>query len=224
VSIHADDEFSLRLAFESELDDVMPREGLATVVIERYRKGRRRRIAGAVGLVVAFAGIGVPLGLTSSGGGSSAARSSPVVLRLASYALKLPAMYHLTGARTPACAAATDAALATVPAPRAAPDPRAAPAPRAAPPAAASGSGCVVMLLMPPVAAADPGGGDPEVPRGASEVTVGRYHAWLVPAAGRQHELVVAAAGGHGPDLMIGASGLSQAALVALVQTSLSDG
>jgi hypothetical protein len=68
VSIHADDEFSLRVALESELDDVMPSEGLAGLVIARHRKIRRRRVAGAVGFVVVCAGIGVPLGLSGPGG------------------------------------------------------------------------------------------------------------------------------------------------------------
>jgi hypothetical protein len=80
VSIHADDEFSLKTAFESELDDVVPEEGLAVWVIERYRKGRRRRIAGAVGLFVVCAGIGVPFGLggaTGSGQGSSSPAMAP---------------------------------------------------------------------------------------------------------------------------------------------------
>ncbi len=64
MSIHADDEFSLRIALESELDDVLPSEGLAGLVIARHRKIRRRRVAGAVSLVVVCAGIGVPLGLS----------------------------------------------------------------------------------------------------------------------------------------------------------------
>jgi hypothetical protein len=64
MSIHADDEFSLRIALESELDDVLPSEGLAGRVIARHRKTRRRRVAGAVSLVVVCAGIGVPLGLS----------------------------------------------------------------------------------------------------------------------------------------------------------------
>jgi hypothetical protein len=68
VSIHADDEFSLRIALESELDDVLPSEGLAGLVIARHRKVRRRRVAGAVSLVVVCAGIGVPLGLSGPGG------------------------------------------------------------------------------------------------------------------------------------------------------------
>jgi len=64
VSIQAEDEFSLRIALESELADVLPSEGLANLVIERRRKIRRRRVAGAVSLVVVCAGIGVPLGLS----------------------------------------------------------------------------------------------------------------------------------------------------------------
>ena len=52
MSIHADDEFNLRLALDGELDDVTPRAGLADLVIARYRKGRRRRFAGVVGLFV----------------------------------------------------------------------------------------------------------------------------------------------------------------------------
>ena len=65
MSIHADDEFSLRIALDSELDDVLPSEGLAGRVIARHRKIRRRRVAGAVSLVVVCAGIGVPLGLSA---------------------------------------------------------------------------------------------------------------------------------------------------------------
>jgi hypothetical protein len=64
MSIHADDEFSLRFALESELDDVLPSADLAVLVIQRHRKTRRRRVAGAVSLVVVCAGIGVPLGLS----------------------------------------------------------------------------------------------------------------------------------------------------------------
>jgi hypothetical protein len=68
VSIHAEDEFSLRIALESELDDVLPSEDLAELVIARHRKIRRRRVAGAVSLVVVCAGIGVPLGLSGPSG------------------------------------------------------------------------------------------------------------------------------------------------------------
>jgi hypothetical protein len=68
VSIHVDDEFSLRIALESELDDVRPGEGLADLVIARHRRSCRRRVAGAVSLVVLCAGIGVPLGLSGPNG------------------------------------------------------------------------------------------------------------------------------------------------------------
>jgi hypothetical protein len=72
VSIHVDDEFSLRIALESELDDVRPGEGLAGLVITRHRRTRRRRVAGAVSLVVlCAAGIGVPLGLSGPSGKQS---------------------------------------------------------------------------------------------------------------------------------------------------------
>ena len=68
MSIHADDEFSLRIALEGELDGVLPGEGLAGLVIARHRRTRRRRVAGAVSLVVVCAGIGVPLGLSGPSG------------------------------------------------------------------------------------------------------------------------------------------------------------
>ena len=70
MSIHADDEFNLRLAIDSELDDVTPRDGLADLVIARYRKSRRRRFAGVFGLFVVFAGIGVPIGVAGTSGGA----------------------------------------------------------------------------------------------------------------------------------------------------------
>ncbi len=68
MSIHVDDEFSLRFALESELDDVRPEAGLAGLVIARHHRRRRRRVAGAVSLVVLCAGIGVPLGLSGPSG------------------------------------------------------------------------------------------------------------------------------------------------------------
>ena len=68
MSIYADDGFSLKIALESELDDVRPNADLADLVIERHRKTCRRRVAGAVSLVVVCAGIGVPLGLSGPSG------------------------------------------------------------------------------------------------------------------------------------------------------------
>jgi hypothetical protein len=138
VSIHADDEYSLKFAVESELDDVVPSDGLAGLVIARYHKTRRRRIAGAVGLFVIFAGLGVPIGVTATSGGG--ARSA--VLRIATFTLKLPQQYHIA----PACTTPASA----VPRPRVpADDPVAATAP----------AGCILMLLAP--AGTEPPGASP---------------------------------------------------------------
>ena len=200
MSIHADDEFNLRLALMSELDDVTPRAGLAGSVIARYRKGRRRRFAGVVGLFVVFAGIGVPVGIASTSDGA-AARSGPVSLRLGSYTLTLPDRYHISDAKTAPCAAGAGAVQETA--------------------AVASGV-CVLMFFLPP---ASPGQAGQDVPRGAREVTVGRYRAWLAPPGyapsgdAPDPALVIE---GDGQDLVIGASGLSRSALVSLVSSGLS--
>lgn len=198
MSIHADDEFNLRLALMSELDDVTPRHGLADLVIARYRKSRRRRFAGVFGLFVVFAGIGVPLGVAGTSGGT-AARSAPVALRLGSYTLTLPDRYHLSDVRTAPCATGAGAGQETA--------------------AVASGV-CVLMFFLPP---ARPGQADPNVPRDATQVTVGRYRAWVAPPgyvpSGDGTALVIE---GDGRDLVIGSSGLSRSALVSLVSAGLS--
>jgi len=198
VSIQADDEFSLRLALETELDDVTPRDGLAGLVIARARKGRRRRIAGVFSLFVVFAGIGVPIGIASASGGTPA-RSGPVALRLGSYTLTLPDRYHLSDTKTAPCSAAA-------PAPR--PD-------TATTAAAASSGACVLMFLTPPYS---PRRADPNVPRGAREVTVGQHRAWLIPRGVGAGLLIREG----NRDLVIGASGLSRAGLVSLVDQGLS--
>jgi hypothetical protein len=203
VSIHADDEFNLRLAIDSELDDVTPRDGLADLIIARYRKSRRRRFAGVFGLFVVFAGIGVPIGVAGTSGGT-AARSGPVALRLGSYTLTLPDRYHVSDARTAPCATGAGAGQETA--------------------AVASGV-CVLMFFLPP---AKPGQAGPDVPRDAKQVTVGQYRAWLAPPgyapSGDGPSLVRTAlvVEGDGRDLVIGASGLSRPALVSLVSAGLS--
>ena len=208
MSIHADDEFNLRLAIDSELDDVTPRDGLADLVIARYRKSRRRRFAGVFGLFVVVAGIGVPIGFAGTSGGT-AARSGPVALCLGSYTLTLPDRYHLSDARTAPCATGAGAAQETV--------------------AVASGV-CVLMFLTPAVT---PGRADLDVPRGAKRVTVGHYRAWLAPpgyASSADGPALVSTAlvstalviEGDRGDLVIGASGLSRSALVSLVASGLS--
>jgi hypothetical protein len=107
VSIQADDEFNLRLALMSELDDVAPRDELAHLVIARHRKVRRLRFAGVCGLFVVFAGIGVPIGIASTSGGGAPAKTDPVALRLGTYTLTLPGQYHPSGTDAAPCAAAT---------------------------------------------------------------------------------------------------------------------
>jgi hypothetical protein len=212
VSIHADDEFNLRLALDSELDDVTPRAGLADLVIARYRKGRRRRFAGVVGLFVVFVGIGVPAGIASTSGGAqdgAAGRPGPVALRLGSYTLTLPDRYHLSDAKTAPCATGAGAVQEV---------------------AASSPGVCVLMFFMPP---AGPGRAGRDVPRGATEVAVGPYRAWLAPPgyvpSGDGSALVRTALigtalviEGDGRDLVIGASGLPRSALVSLVSAGLS--
>ena len=212
MSIHADDEFNLRLALDSELDDVTPHAGLADLVIARYRKGRRRRFAGVVGLFVVFVGIGVPAGIASTSGGAqdgAAGRPGPVALRLGSYTLTLPDRYHLSDAKTAPCATGAGAVQEV---------------------AAVSSGVCVLMFFMPP---AGPGRAGPDVPRGATEVAVGPYRAWLAPpgyvpsgdGAALVHTALVGTAlviEENGRDLVIGAAGLPRSALVSLVSAGLS--
>ena len=127
MSIHADDEFNLKLALMSELDDVAPGDELAGLVIARHRKVRRLRFAGVCGLFVVFAGIGVPIGIASTSGGTPA----KTALRLGEYTLTLPAEYHLTDPEAASC----DAVTGTGPAEAAA--------------AAATSGVCIVMFLAP---------------------------------------------------------------------------
>jgi hypothetical protein len=76
------------------------------------------------------------------------------------------------------------------------------------------------MFFMPPAAQGRAG---QDMPRGAREVTVGHYRAWLAPSgyvvSGDGTALVIE---GDSRDLVIGASGLSRSALVSLVSTGLS--
>ena len=211
MSIHADDEFNLRLALDGELDDVTPRAGLADLVIARYRKGRRRRFAGMVGLFVVVVGIGVPAGIASTSGSAAdggTARPGPV-LRLGPYTLTLPDRYHRSDAKTAPCATGAGAVQEV---------------------AAVSPGVCVLMFFRPP---AKPGRASPDVPSGATEVAVGPYRAWLAPPgyvpSGDGSALVrTALVGtalvieGNGRDLVIGASGLPRSALVSLVSAGLS--
>jgi hypothetical protein len=217
VSIHPHDEFSLRTGLEFELGDVMPSDGLADEIITRYRRGRRRRMAGAISLVIVFAGIGVPLGLRAS----TPHGPAHTVLRLAAYTLILPGQYQLVAARSASCRPRVSGTV-----------PDAAPGQQAGPDmaAAADPSGhCIVLLLTPPFRPRAAGnGGDPNVPPGARGVTAGHYHAWLIPAGYGQQPggatLVVEGVtqAGQIQDLVISSTGLSRAALISVVSAGLS--
>ena len=206
MSIHADDEYSLKFAVESELDDVVPGDGLAGLVIARYHKARRRRIAGAVGLFVIFAGIGVPIGVTATGGGSA----KSAVLRVATFTLKLPQQYQVAAATAPACSIAASAADSAMSSAAAVPRPRV-PADDAV--AATDSPRCILMLLAP---AGTPAASE----TGARPVSVGQYHAWLIPGSGGAAVVIADAA--RGQDLVIAGSRLSEPQFLRLVASGLS--
>jgi hypothetical protein len=220
VSIHPDDDFNLRAALASELSDVLPDDQLAGAIIARHRAGRRRRVAGAVGLVTVFAGVGVSLGLTSVPGTS---RPDHVPLRLASYTvsytLELPGQYRRLAVSSAPCGPGNGGIH-----PRPAPTGNLAAEPGAM--AAAVGSGaCLVMLLTSPFVSS--ARGDPNLPRDARPVALGQYRAWLIPhgywqPGGATVVVERAEPGGRFQDLVITSAGLSQPAMVSLVSAGLS--
>jgi hypothetical protein len=216
VSIHPDDELDLKAALASELSDVVPDDQLAGAIIARHRTGRRRRVAGAVGLVIVFAGIGVPLGLARATGGTPRPGN---VLRLAPYTLRLPGQYHPAAASSAACGPGSGGSH---PGPAPAGNPAADPGAMAA--AVASGA-CLVMLLTSPFTPGTRGG--PNLPRDARPVALGHDHAWLIPhgywrPGGATVVIERAEPGGRLQDLVITSTGLSQPAMVSLVAAGLS--
>jgi hypothetical protein len=218
VSIHPDEEFNLRAALERELRDVVPDDQLAATIIARHRTVRRRRLAGALGLVIVFAGIGVPLGLVRAAGGAS--RPGDVVLRLDPYTLRLPGQYHPAAVSSAPCGPQQGGSHPGPAAPAGSP----AADPMATAAAVASGA-CLVMLLTSPFI---PGThGDPNVSRGARPVTLGQYDAWLIPrgywrSGGTTLVIEKAEPGGRLQDLVITSAGLSQSAMLSLVSAGLS--
>jgi hypothetical protein len=190
----------------------VPSDGLARAVIVRHRAGRRRRVAGAVGLVMVLAGIGVPLGLDRAPGGTS--RPGPVVLHLAPYALQLPGQYRLAAVSSAPCG------------PGNGPPPTGKPAadPGAMAAAVASGA-CLVMLLASPFTSGTRG--TLNLPRDARPVALGHYRAWLIPHGywrpdGTTVVIQRAEPGGRLQDLVITSAGLSQSATASLVSAGLS--
>lgn len=218
MSIHPEDEFSLMTGLEIELGDVVPDDGLADVIITRYRRGRRLRVAGVIGLVIVIAGIGAPLGLTAT----TAADPGHTVLRVAAYTLTLPGQYQLVAARSAPCRPRYGGTV------RGTAVPGYQQAGSAAAAAVDPSGGCIVLLLTPPFTPKAPGGGgDPNIPPGARGIEVGRYRAWLIPNGFGQPggaALVIEGLAGTGQiqDLVINSVGLSRAALVSTVSAGLS--
>jgi hypothetical protein len=216
VSIHPEDDFNLRAALASELSDVLPDDQLAGAIIARHRAGRRRRVAGAVGLVIVFAGVGVSLGLTRGPGTS---RPGHVPLSLAPYTLELPGQYHALAVSSAPCGPGNGGSR-----PGHAPtrDPAADPGAMAA---AVESSACFVILLTSPFISSTRG--DPNLPRDARPVALGHYRAWLSPHGywrpdGATVVIQRAEPGGRLQDLVITSTGLSQPAMVSLVSAGLS--
>jgi len=206
VSIHPDDDFNLKAVLERELSDVVPDHGLAKAIIARHRAGRRRRVAGAVGLVMVLAGIGVPLGLDRAAGGTPP-RPGHASLHLAPYTLELPGQYHPAAVGSAPCGPGNGGVK---------------PGPAAA--AVASGA-CIVMLLTSPFTSGPRR--DPNLPRGARPVALGHDRAWLIPHGYWQPGGVTVVIerpepGGRLQDLVITSAGLSPSATLSLVSAGLS--
>jgi hypothetical protein len=216
VSIHPDDDFNLRAALASELSDVLPDDQLAMTIIARHRAGRRRRVAGAAGLAIVFAGVGVSVGLTSVPGTS---RTGDVPLRLAPYTLELPGQFHSVAVSSAPCGPRNGG---THPSPAPTGNPAAGPGAMAA---AVESGACLVMLLTSPFISGMRG--DPNLPRDARPVALGQYRAWLIPhgywhPGGTTVVIERAEPGGRLQDLVITSAGLSQPAMISLVSAGLS--
>jgi hypothetical protein len=171
-------------------------------------------VAGAIGLVIVFAGIGVPLGL----GVSAPPDPGHTVLHVAAYTLILSGQYHLVTAGSAPC---RPPGTGTVPGAAAPGNPQAGPDVAVA---ADHFGHCIVLLLTPPFRPEASGsGGDPNIPPGAQGLTAGHYRAWLTQR-GHGVTLVIEGAprAGRVQDLVIDSTGLSRAALVSAVSAGLS--
>ena len=216
MSIHPDDDFNLRAALASELSDVLPDDQLAGAIIARHRAGRRRRVAGAVGLAIVSVGVGVSLGLTRAPGTS---RPGHVPLRLAPYTLELPDQYRAVAASSAPCGPGNGG---NHPGPAPTENPA---SERVAMAAAVESGACLVMLLTSPFVSSTRG--DPNLPRDARPLTLGHYHGWLIPngywrPGGTTVVIERAEPGGRLQDLVITSAGLSPPAMVSLVSAGLS--
>lgn len=217
MSIHPDDDFNLRAALARELSDVLPDNQLAGTIIARHRADRRRRVAGAVGLVIVFAGgVGVSLGLSRA---PCTSRPGHVSLRLAPYTLELPGKYRSVAVSSARCGPGNDGIH-----PGHAPTGNQTTEPGAMA-AAVESSACIVLLLTSPFISSTRG--DPNLPRDARPVALGHDRAWLIPhgywrPSGTTVVVERAEPGGRLQDLVITSTGLSQSVMVSLVSAGLS--
>ena len=224
---------------ENELRDMFARSAADIVITEQtrarllqrhYPRRVNRRLAAGLAAAAAAAGIAVPLAASAPGGAAGPA------IRLASYTFRMPAGYHLTAAGSAPCQA-----FGIYFPPRGAKaqaqDPANSQAMRGA---ASSAGGCIVLALAPPYTptASVP---DPEAPYAVHPVPVGRYRglishvsAEVFPELGKPSRLgpgwhratnlyvPLPAGGGQMRDLVVGAQGLSDSALIKIVAGGLS--
>ena len=225
----------------------------ARAAAARRRQARQQRAAACTVLTAAAAAVAV-VALAQAQPARNPDRPRPIanatngaapVMRLASYSLRLPRDYRLTTATTPDCPP-LDVAFTRPepPAPGKPGDHATASASRADVPLYAARDatqahakgGCIGMVLAPPYTptAASP---DPESAglEGARSVQVGRYQGragtstlYANPADARSTlewlYVEIRLADGQHQDLVVGSTGLSQAALIALVANGLAAG
>jgi hypothetical protein len=238
--ITAETENGLRAALTRAADDIIVPEPARRRLLSRDYHPRmvNRRLTAGVAATVAAAAAAITVPLAAAGGSPSVAAGP--VMRLAPYTFQLPTGYKLTAATSASCHAF---AIVAFPGRLHAKDVRNPSSETAMKAAASASGGCIVAVLAPTYAptAAMP---DPEAPGPpVRPVQVGRYHgvitrtSFLVTTTdkkGIEHgftpgwhsitELFVRlpAAGGKMRDLVVGASRLSESALIRIAANGLS--
>jgi hypothetical protein len=237
-------ERELRSAFARAAADFESPEQARQRLLQRdyHPKAVNRALAAglAAAAVAVTAAIAVPL---AAGPGAQPAAAGPV-MRLASYAFRMPAGYQLTAATSAPCHAFAIIALPASLLPPHGPVAQNPPYGAGMKAAASASGGCIVAVLAPrytPTTAMP----DPEAPAGAHPAQVGRYHGSIIdsrmfvpksrfsrrnaehgfpPGWSRFTQLYVQlpAGGGKMRDLIIGAKKLSDSALIKIAANGLS--
>lgn len=233
-------ENELRQAFTLAADDIVVPDPARRRLLSRDYHPRtvNRRLTAGLAATVAATAVAITVPLATAGGSPSIAAGP--VMRLPPYSLQLPTGYKLTAATPASCHAFAIVALPGRPNAKDVRNPSSEAAMKAA--ASASG-GCIVAVLAPAYAptAATP---DPEAPGPPMRpVQVGRHHgvitrtSFLITSANRkgiEHGLTpgwhsitelfvrLPAGGGRMRDLVVGASRLSESALLRIAANGLS--